>query len=754
MDGLPPNPEILGVTPSTDDPILLEAMAKRAAQGRERAQEIIDRLRQQGLAADRRQRNASEPAAQPVPQEAPPAERPAPVAGGAGRSPSGGEGGNPPVPPEDGGTELPTGQDEQPPAPQPTPTSEGIGQPPGGEGGEPPIPPGSQETGLDRRVVQRAEIVMGHNFQVVGNNNVFIVGAWPAGGAIPQQAIDRLQQLGIPVPEGAQVVPPLPVGAPLPGGAGAAGPAGNEPLPAEVPQAGDLLADGAAAANEDEAPPEGPAAEEGEGPQDQEEQQEEEQPENGQPNVEVLGRVSNPEAYRYAAARLFNELARLNNERLEDLHGRGVIGRVRSWFSRRFQRQYEADPNALLDLEEAGRVTENNPRVRPWLKAAAKIVGGFGVASAVILAGAGVPVWGGAALAAKVVAPIATMLGVKTGLSGVIEAAQNTFFGRGKRMREVADAQVAMEAGMERMRIFFREREAQGRVGENLTPEEKADFMARWSALLARNTELTSKDKANITGEQKNRQWRTWGSTVGALAFGFLGGVPLGVTDLDATGTPERFGNLAYEHGTVVKPFANILSGENVFQSEFFYNNAMNELDYARQFAAETGAPLREVTNFFGLATHTVGNNLAAGVEAKWGIGAALAALFGMHLGETATSPNDTRTVEQRGAARAQEEEGFDRFLPREGVPRPPEDEDEEDDDEEEENEDDDDNNPPPPPNPPAGAGGPAGNNPPPRPDAPINVDNLLPPEPGIFDRFGNWIRRVLRIRNEPPENH
>jgi len=233
----------------------------------------------------------------------------------------------------------------------------------------------------------------------------------------------------------------------------------------------------------------------------------------------VEGSVNNPDEYRAAAARLFNELARLNDERLTDRHGRNWVGRARRWLFGQTERFQHNNPEEADAFEYAGRLLRQNQRIRPWMKIATKVLGGAGLVAATVLGGAGFAF--GTGLAMKIVAPIAYSIGIKTGLSGLIEGVQVLKFGRRRTQAEMA-SQREMSRKMEDLRVLLRRKQF-----------THSEFKTLASKLFPLHINLERVEAAGTTAEQKERRFRKWASLAGGVAFGFLHGIPLGAHDFD-----------------------------------------------------------------------------------------------------------------------------------------------------------------------------------------------------------------------------
>lgn len=216
---------------------------------------------------------------------------------------------------------------------------------------------------------------------------------------------------------------------------------------------------------------------------------------------ENLDRLTAAETKEYLEAhmRSLTEMRDLERQVVEQRYGRGIVGRFNEW----------------LHETDAGRV----------VKIGGKIVGGVGVATAAGMMTGGVGL---------LLAPLATMMGRKYAVSGLVEAAQWLWPARGERTRRLnLEAARADRATLETQAQNLRAEFDAGR----LTPDQlRAGVLDVMQQIRDNENRILQQDREYEEVRTNNMRVRGYVSTGASIVMGATMGINFGIQDLDHNG--------------------------------------------------------------------------------------------------------------------------------------------------------------------------------------------------------------------------
>ena len=337
------------------------------------------------------------------------------------------------------------------------------------------------------------------------------------------------------------------------------------------------------------------------------------------------------------------------DQRISDSFLGRTIGRVRSWFDKVGQRNILSDED-ISSADEAD-ITENMERAgrftkRPWwkkcLKIGGKILGGFGVAGAMVMTGgvgaATALLWSG---------------GLKEGYDGVLQTIEDIGWGR-KRGAAELERQNQMQEQIDALRQ---------RLINNDPPITRDEYFESVNNILAADRSLMDQEANNITGERKGQMVRSLLSTGLTIGTGLFAGVPLGRLNYDndntaiantfreATGqaanapimneTHRGFWNLlhggqfGYEHNSVMNAIRDSLNGATPSGAEHTQMNAIIE------YLQKMGTGQWKLTDLapYGQTAHELSGGLL--VPELYKLGSPIPYLLGELLRHKANRSND-----------------------------------------------------------------------------------------------------------------
>lgn len=326
------------------------------------------------------------------------------------------------------------------------------------------------------------------------------------------------------------------------------------------------------------------------------------------PEPVVYGPQSPESDFRDRALEAINRLVQRDGERARERY-RGLLGRARQWFDREGRRQQ------AQTLEQAG-VWEKNPKWKKWLKIGAKIAGGAGVATAMVMTGG----------AGAILTPLLWSAGVREAWDGALQTVEELGWGR-KRSGAELDMQSEQSQAIETLK----ERVNSGDINEQ-------EFQQLINEMMDSESRVIQRQETNLKSERKWQLGRSIASTALTIGTGIFAGVPLGTHDYDMGRT--RVGNVFLDQSHRVM--------WNLHGGHFLYNNP----EEMSRVAGEVARHGYEWTihgvggiDTYGIASHTLGHGLPA--MEKIGMGAAVGYLAGRWLEQY--WPRKGRKGEYRG---------------------------------------------------------------------------------------------------------
>lgn len=338
------------------------------------------------------------------------------------------------------------------------------------------------------------------------------------------------------------------------------------------------------------------------------------------------------------AEKLASTLEKANKSSTAKKIGR-YIGKIRSYFDRVGQRttltedQIANDTEIDQNLAQVGNFKKNQRWKRP-LKTAAKVMGGFGVAGALVMTG-GV----GAATA------LLWASSMKEGYDGIAQTVEQVGWGR-KRIKAELETQSLLSEPVDQLK---------SRVSSNeqMTAEE---FARLTEEILQREQRLMATQEMNTYGEKQGQQIRSIATSALTIGTGLFAGVPMGKINYDTNNTsfantarhafnfPEnqpimeqshrgfwnllKGGQFGYEHNSVLNAVKDSYDGKAGGLEFDRLNSWVNMLNNFKNqpFGSFTLTP----TSVYGQTSHVLGQGLALIDKLK--IGAAGAYLLGETL--------------------------------------------------------------------------------------------------------------------------
>lgn len=296
--------------------------------------------------------------------------------------------------------------------------------------------------------------------------------------------------------------------------------------------------------------------------------------------------------YEQRALDAINELVQRDNERASERYRGPILGKAREWFSREGKRE-----EAKL-LEQAGNWNDN-AKWKKWAKIGAKVAGGAGLATAMVMTGG----------VGAILTPLLWSIGAREAISGALEAVEEVGWG-GKRGKAERGIQANLSEKINELKAGV----VSGEIDE-------AKFQKLVNEMLDSEKDVIAQQEKNSTSERKWRLGRSIAASVGTIGLGLFTGVPLGTHDYDG----------AREAGKTVldethKTFFNWRGGQ------FLYNDPAEMMRVAQEVAT-TNAPWTVHGDMWGQASHVLGHGLP--LLEKIGLGSGLAYLAGRSIEES-----------------------------------------------------------------------------------------------------------------------
>lgn len=332
------------------------------------------------------------------------------------------------------------------------------------------------------------------------------------------------------------------------------------------------------------------------------------------------------------AAKLAEPLEKIDERVSKGPIGR-AIGKIRGWFDRVGQRktlteeQIANDQEIDQNLAQVGNFSKNKWWKKP-LKVAGKVMGGFGVAGAMVMTGgvgaATALLWAG---------------GLKEGYDGMAQTVEQVGWGR-KRAKAELETQTLLSQAVDQLKSRLTS-------GEQITADEYARLTEE---ILQREERLMATQEMNVFGERKGQKIRSVVTSALTVGTGLFAGVPMGKInyDIDNTALAETYravsgqpniqvmeqahrgfwnilhgGQFGYGHENILSAVKDTINGASPSGAEY------NDMQYVINYLTQKAAGNWSLTTLspYGQTSHILGQGLALADKLK--IGAAGAYLLG-----------------------------------------------------------------------------------------------------------------------------